>query len=176
MRPPARLLGLVVALSCLGLSVASAAGAPSKDIWKGAWRFEVDRQDRPWLGFYDTSGKTVFRIGCGTHFELDAVYPGQAPPQDHTAAAITIADGKTQMDFAGFTHAAPGSFPPDTSMFNQPDLGDPELAEDKWRALQSRVLDLLDSRQPLTIAAEGKSYLLPPVRAPHWRARFRKIC
>jgi len=70
----ARLLGLLAALSWFGLSAASAAGGPAQDIWKGAWRFEIDRQERPWLGFYDTRGKTVFRIGCGAHFEMDAVY------------------------------------------------------------------------------------------------------
>ena len=135
----ARLLGIVVALSWLGLSAASAAGGTSKDTWKGAWKFEIDRQDQPWLGFYETTGKTVFRIGCGAHFEIDAVYPGGAPKQDHTKASITIANGKTQMDFAGFTYAGPESFPPNTSMFNQPDLGYPELDEDKWRALENRV-------------------------------------
>ena len=90
----------------------SAAGGTSKDTWKGAWKFEIDRQDQPWLGYYDTRGKTVFRIGCGAHFVMDAVYPGGAPKQDHTKASITIADGKTQMDFAGFTYAGPESFPP----------------------------------------------------------------
>jgi hypothetical protein len=151
-----RLLGIVVALSWLGLSAASAAGGPSKDTWKGVWKFESDRQDRPWLGFSDTRGKTVFRIVCGTHFEMDAVYPGEAPKQEHTQASITIANGKAQMDFAGFTYAGPESFPPNTTMFNQPDLGYPELDEDKWRALENRVLELLGSGQPLTISAEGK--------------------
>ncbi|MGY3394171.1 hypothetical protein ACVWW6_006762 [Bradyrhizobium sp. USDA 3311] len=172
----ARLLGIVVAVTWLGWSAASAAGGMSKDIWKGAWKFEIDRQDRPYLGYYDTRGKTVFRIGCGAHFEMDAVYPGEAPKQDHTKASITIANGKTQMDFAGFTYAGPESFPPNTTMFNQPDLGYPELAEDKWRALENRVFNLLDSGQPLTISAEGKSYVLPPVELPRWRPRFQKIC
>ena len=67
------------------------------------------------------------------------------------------------------------SFPPNTTMFNQPDLGYPELDEDKWRALESRFLDLLGPG-PLTISAEGKSYVLPPVNVPRWRARFQKIC
>jgi hypothetical protein len=175
MTPHARLLGIVVALSWLGLSAASAAGGISNDTWKGAWKFEIDRQDQPWLGFYDTRGKTVFRIGCGAHFEMDAVYPGGAPKQDHTKASITIANGKTQMDFAGFTYAGPESFPPNTTMFNQPDLGYPELDQDKWRALENRFLDLLGPG-PLTISAEGKSYVLPPINVPHWRARFQKIC
>jgi hypothetical protein len=37
-------------------------------------------------------------------------------------------------------------------------------------------LDLLGSGQPLAISAEGKSYVLPPVNVPRWRARFQKIC
>jgi hypothetical protein len=89
----AGLLGIVVALSWLGLSAASAAGGTSKDTWKGAWKFEIDRQDQPWLGFYETTGNTVFRIGYGAHFEIDAVYPGGAPKQDHTKASITVANG-----------------------------------------------------------------------------------
>lgn len=152
-----------------------AAGGSSKDMWSGAWTLEMDR-DRPWLTFYDTSRKTVFRFGCGTHYELDAVYPGEAPKQDHTAATITIGNGKTQMEFAGFTYSGPDSFPPNTSMFNQADLGHPEFTDDKWGALEDRVLDLLDAGKPLTISAEGRSYLLPPVKAPRWRVRFRKIC
>ena len=56
------------------------------------------------MTFYDTRGKTVFRIGCGAHFDMRAVYPG-ALKQDDTPAAITIADGKTQMDFAGVIDA-----------------------------------------------------------------------
>jgi hypothetical protein len=65
-------------------------------------------------------------------------------------------------------------------MFDQPDLGyareDPELYEDKWHALENRVFDLLDAGHPLTISAEGKSYVLPPVSVRRWRARFQKIC
>ena len=118
-------------------------------------------------------------VRCGASLYANQAWwqlPGGAPKQDHTKASITIATGKTQMDFAGFTYAGPESFPPNTTMFNQPDLGYPELDEDKWRALENRVLDLLDSGQPLTISAEGKSYVLPPVHAPRWRARFQKIC
>jgi hypothetical protein len=171
-----RLLGIAAIVFGFGLSEALPAG----DVWKGSWKFEIDRQDQPWLGYYDTSGKTVFRIGCGAHFEIDAVYPSTPPKQEDTPASITIANGKKQMDFAGFIYAGPESFPPDTTWFNQADLGyardDPELYEDKWHALENRTFDLLDSGQPLTISAEGKSYVLPPVSAPRWRARFQKIC
>ena len=95
-----RLLAILVVVSGVGLSAAAAA---SNDTWMGAWKFEIDRQDQPSLNYYDNRGKTVFRIGCGAHYEMDAVYPGAAPKQDDTEASITIANGKTQMDFAGFT-------------------------------------------------------------------------
>jgi hypothetical protein len=81
------------------------------------------------------------------------------------------------MDFAGNVfHNPEVEMPTDLPFFNQADLGHPELDEDKWRALENRFFDLLDSGQPLTISAEGKSYLLPPVNVPHWRPRFQKIC
>jgi hypothetical protein len=167
----ARLLGIAAVVCGLGLPEALLAG----DVWKGSWKFELDRFDRPFLTYFDTGGKTVFRFGCGTHFELDTVYPGEAPKQDHTEASITIASGKTQMDFAGFTYGGPESFPPNATMFNQPDLGHPELDQDKWRALENRFLDVLGAG-PLTISAESKSYVLPPVNVRRWRARFQKIC
>jgi hypothetical protein len=174
-----RLLAILVAVLGLGLSAASAADT-SKDTWKGAWKLEIPPpRDEPWLSYYDTKGKTVFRFGCGTHYEMSAVYPGAAPKQDDTKASITITNGKTQMDFDGFTYLldpdAEG-WPPNTTMFNQADLGHPELEKDKWGALEDRFLDLLDSGRPLTISAEGKSYVLPPVNVPRWRARFQKIC
>jgi hypothetical protein len=81
------------------------------------------------------------------------------------------------MDFAGDIYPHPESnLPSDLPFFNQADLGHPELNGDKWGALENRVFDLLDSGRPLTISAEGKSYVLPPVNVPRWRARFQKIC
>ncbi len=172
-----RLLGIAAVVLGFGLAKALAAG----DVTKGAWKLEMPApRDEPFLTYYDTHRKTVFRFGCGTHYELDAVYPGTAPKQDHTEASITIANGKTQMDFAGFTYLLDGpgaaGWPPNATMFNQADLGHPELEGDKWDALEDRFLDFLDSGGPLTISAEGKSYVLPPVNVPRWRARFRKIC
>jgi len=168
-----RLLAILVTASHFGLSAAVAVGGTSKDTWKGAWKFEIDRQDQPALSYYDTRGKSVFRIGCGAHFDMRAVYPA-APKQGDTKVSITIANDKTQMDFAGTTDAGTEYDPPHTTMFDQPDLGyareDPELYEDKWHALENRVFDLLDSGQPLTISAEGKSYVLPPINARRWRA------
>ena len=167
-----RLLGIAAVVLGFGLSEALPAG----EVWKGSWKFEIDRRDNPMLAYYDTRGRTIFRIYCGTHFETDAVYPGAAPKED-TTGAITIANGKTQMGFAGNVfHNPEVEMPTDLPFFNQADLGHPELDGDKWRALENRFFDLLDSGQPLTISAEGKSYVLPPVNVPRWRARFQKIC
>ena len=170
-----RLPGLAAVVFGLGLSGALAAG----DVWKGSWKFEIDRQDQPSMSYYDTRGRRIFGIACGVHFEMNAVYPGAAPKED-TTGSITIANGKTQMDFAGFTYLldGPGSegWPPNTTMFNHADLGHPELDGDKWGALEDAFLEFLDSGQPLTISAEGKSYVLPPINAPRWRKRFQKIC
>ena len=80
------------------------------------------------------------------------------------------------MNFAGFVDVGSELTPPNVKMFDQADLGFPDLEQDKWRALENRVLELLDSGQPLTISAEGKSYVLPPVKAQRWRSRWQKIC
>ena len=54
-----RLLGIVAVMSGLGLSEALPAG----DVWKGSWKFEIDRRG-PSLGYYDSSGK---RMTCRTN-------------------------------------------------------------------------------------------------------------
>jgi hypothetical protein len=168
-----RLLGIAAVVFGFGLSEALAAG----DAWKGSWKFEIDRQDQPALSYYDTRGRRIFGIACGVHFEMNAVYPGAPPKQDHAPGSITIANGKTQMDFAGDIYPHPEvEMPTDLPFFNQAELGHPEFDKDKWGALENRVFDLLDSGHPLTISAEGKSYVLPPVNVPRWRARFQKIC
>ena len=168
----ARLSGITAILFALGVSGARAAD----NAWKGAWKFETSHQGQPWLGYHDPRGKTVFLIGCGTHFEILAVYPVTPQQDGRESATITIASGKKQLDFAGFVDVGSELTPPDVRMFDQADLGNPDLDEQKWRALEYRVLDLFSSGQPLTISAEGKSYVLPPVKAPRWRARWEKIC
>ena len=134
-----RLLGIAAVMSGFGLSEALPAG----DVWKGSWKFEIDRQDQPWLGYYDTRGKTVLRIGCGAHFDMRAVYPA-APKRDDTKASITIANGEMQMDFAGVIDAGTEYDPPHTTIFDQPDLGyardDPELTKingTRWKIASS---------------------------------------
>jgi hypothetical protein len=169
------MLGIAAVVFGFGLSESLAAG----DVWRGSWKFELDHGHgaNPMLAYYDNRDRTIFLIYCGTHFETDAVYPGASPKED-TTGSITIANGKTQMDFAGYVlpPSREGNMPTDLPFFNQADLGHPELDEDKWGALENRFFDFLDSGRPLTILAEGKSYVLPPVNVPRWRARWQKIC
>jgi hypothetical protein len=119
-------------------------------------------------------------IGCGHAFAIHAVYPG-APKPDNEKATITIANGKTEMKLDGVIdgHFAEMS-PPNTTHFVQFDLGftrqDPELYGRRWKRLEARLLNFLDSGRPLTVSAEGKSYELPPIRIRGWKERFRKIC
>ena len=54
----AKLVGIAAIVSSFGLSEALAAG----DVWKGSWKFELDRQDQPALSYYDTSGRRIFGI------------------------------------------------------------------------------------------------------------------
>ena len=70
-----RLLGIAAVVFVFGLSEALPAG----DVWKGSWKFEIDRQDQPALSYYDTRGRRIFGIACAMHFEMNAVYPGAAP-------------------------------------------------------------------------------------------------
>jgi hypothetical protein len=57
---------LLVGLALLTLSALAA---------KGSWKFKPDSQDHPILT-YSENGKTVFMIGCGRAFGLQAKYPG----------------------------------------------------------------------------------------------------
>ena len=161
---------------CRCIRFRSVRGTRRRRCLERLWKFEIDRRDQPALSYYDTSGRRIFGIACGAHFEMNAVYPGAAP-KEATPGSITIANGKTQMDFAGNVfHNPEVEMPTDLPFFNQAELGHPELDKDKWGALENRVFDLLDSGRPLTISAEGKSYVLPAVKVPRWRARFQKIC
>jgi hypothetical protein len=117
---------------------------------------------------------------------MRAVYPG-ASKKAEEKATITIANGKTQMDFAGtvengfgLSEPAHRNFPPDTTYFVQSDLGyehrDPEVYGKKWKQKEARFFDFLDSGRPLTVSAEGRSYVLPPIKIRAWKSRFKKIC
>jgi hypothetical protein len=172
---------LAAATCCLGGSLAFAETAPPKDapIKAGSWSFDTGNQGHPDLVFKD-EGRMVFQVFCAHAFGLRAVYPGM-PGKDEEKATITIANGKTIMMIKGAMEnpVAPID-PPDTTHFAQYNLGydsqDPNLFKRKWRAEESRLLDFLDSGQPLTISADGQSFVLPPIDVRGWKAQFKKIC
>jgi hypothetical protein len=142
----------------------------------GAWKFVVDERDHPVLT-YSESGKEIFYVGCGRAFGVHANYPGAQRRKG--AAALTIASAKTRMRLKGeIDEREAGETGP--AQFTQWDLGyrrqDPNLFEKPWHALKNRLFNLLDSGRPLTISAERGKYVLPPVDAPNWKARFNEIC
>ena len=166
-----RLLGVLAAIACLALSSASAAD--------GTWKFDTEDQGHPRLAYW-VNDKTTFSVGCGHAFAIHAVYPG-APKSDEAKATLTIANGKTRMIFDGIIDSHFSNLnPPDTTHFVQWDLGfkrqDPELYGRRWKRLESRLLELLDSGRPLTVSAEGGSYGLPAVKVRGWKERFKRIC
>jgi len=166
-----RALGVLAIVFCLGLPAALAAD--------GTWKFEIDERDHPGLSYLNANGKTVFLVGCGHAFAIHAVYPGAAK-KDGAKAAIAVANKHAQMTFNGEIATGYENDPPHTTHFLQWDLGfrrqDPALYGKRWHVLESRLFDLLDSGQPLTISAEGKRYVLPAVDAPRWKERFKDIC
>jgi hypothetical protein len=191
-----RLIAVLAAASFVGASAVSVAQAkPKHTDAKSAdaksadakpaggrhdsWIYETDKQDQPSLSYRNAKGETVFSVSCGAHFEMFAVYPG-VTKKDGDTASITIANGKTSMDFAGDIFTAETEMPRGANIFSQPDLGfarqDPDLYGDKWHAQEDQFFDFLASGAPLKISAEDRSYTLPAVNAPRWKQRFRKIC
>ena len=76
----ARLLGIAAVVSGLGLSEALLAG----DVWKGSWKFEIDRPGSAVFDLLRHREQDRLPHWLRAHFEMDAVYPGEAPKQDHT--------------------------------------------------------------------------------------------
>jgi hypothetical protein len=159
----------------------------------GTWTFVIDRQDQPDL-IYSENGNDAFTLGCGLEPALYANYPGAA---DHTGdASITISNGTDSMvlkgtivtpptndilDKDGLTVTTPKTGDNIPAQFAQWNYGfsrqdTSEETEKASDAIEARLLNMLDSKKPLTISAEGKSYALPPVNAPNWKAHFKKIC
>jgi hypothetical protein len=143
------------------------------------WKFSTANQDQPQLS-YSENGRTLFWVGCGSSFSVQAAYPGE-PKKDEEPATIIIANGKTQMRFDGIIeYRSAGVRVPNKMHFAQWNLGykrgDPGLFEKAWRDKEYRLLDFLDSDRTLTVSAEGKSYVLPAIDAPDWKQRFEKIC
>jgi hypothetical protein len=158
-----KLVTAFAAMIYVGFSQAFAA--------EGAWKFERDNRDHPILT-YAESGKTVFLMGCGRAFGLHIRYP--ATPKKNGKATIMLANSKTRMKFVGEFEE-----PDETSVtsFLQWDLGyrrqDPRLYGERWNRKKIELLDLLVSG-PITVSAEGRSYQIPAVAIPDWRAAFEQ--
>src|SRR6516164_9666954 len=75
----ARLLGIAAVVFGFGLSEA----LPASDVWKGSWKFEIDRRDNPMLAYYDTRGRTIFRIYCGDAFRDGCGLSGRGAKRGH---------------------------------------------------------------------------------------------
>jgi len=168
MRVSSKVLAFFAAISWFGLAVAS----------DGSWKFDIEERGNPELR-YSQESHTVFYVGCGHAFGLHAVYPA-AHKKVGKKATITIANANTRMTFKGEIEARHEDDPAGATHFAQYDLGfrrqDPDLYGAKWKRLEARFLDLLDSGQPLTISAESRSYVLPAVNVPDWKKRFKEKC
>lgn len=160
---------LVIAICC-GVN-ASFAG-------EGAWKYTTEDRGQPELS-YSESDKTIFFVGCGRAFGIHAVYPGSRK-EDGTEAVIKLTNSRATMELKGEIDSGYGDDPPNTTHFVQWDLGfrrqDPDLYMKKWQRMKGRLFDLLDAGKPLTVSAEGRSYSLPAINVPGWRARFEKRC
>ncbi len=137
----------------------------------GAWKFQREARGHPELRYIE-DGKTTFYIGCGHAFGLHLKYPG-TPGENEKPASIAITSGKSSMTFNG-QFSEP--FEDMATTFLQWDLGyarqDPDLYGKKWDVVRNRLLDLLDTGQPLSISAGKDSYMLPPNNAKKWRKPF----
>jgi hypothetical protein len=169
---------IVAMVGWAGSSAAFAAKDFQKLVTGGAWNFRIEERGHPELGF-SKDGKNVFYVGCGRAFGLHAVYPG-IPKRLGGKANITIANSSTRMTFTGEVESAHDDDPPGTAHFVQWDLGfrrqDPDLFGKRWKRLERRFVDLLDSGQPLMISAGGRGYTLPPANAANWKKQFTDIC
>jgi hypothetical protein len=134
----------------------------------GAWKHEVVPNNGDELTYRD-DGKLVFYLGCGRGFALHVKYPGPAGKQGE--ADIAVSTSKGRMTFNGEFEDPDVSGGTD---FRQTYLGylrrDPRVFGKRWNAIKSRLLNMLDAKGSITIAAGKHSYRLPPIDAADWRS------
>lgn len=139
----------------------------------GAWKHEVVANNGDELTYRD-NGRLAFYLGCGRGFALHVKYPGPAKTEGDAAIAISTAKGR--MTFNGEFEDADTFGGTD---FRQTYLGylrsDPRVFGKKWNAIKSRLLRMLDTKGPITIAAGKHSYQLPPIDAGDWRGGL-EVC
>jgi hypothetical protein len=135
----------------------------------GQWRYREDKNDGHILQYQD-DGKAVFELSCGRGFALLAKHPAEAKTAGK--ARITISSATNKMNFDGkYVEPYVGAL-----NFWQVYLGydkqDPAVYGTKWQKLEARLLDVLDSRTPITISSGKASYQLPPIDIDKWRRPF----
>lgn len=156
-------LVIVAVASAFCIALASPAIA-------GSWKHEVIPNDGDQLT-YTEDGKVTFLLVCGRGFALHARYPGAAKKDGKAELAISTSKGR--MNFAGeFQEHVDVSDPAPMMLateFRQTYLGypkqDPRVFGKKWNATKARLLDILDSRGPVTISAGNNRYQLPAIDA-----------
>ena len=146
----------LIAMVWIGLAPASA----------GTWKHQVVPNDGDVLTYSD-DGQLKFYLGCGRGFALHVKYPGVARKEGE--ADIAISTSKGRMTFNG-DFEDPGVF--GGTDFRQAYLGylhsDPRVFGEKWNAVKARLLNMLDSKGPITISAGDSRYQLPPIDAGAW--------
>ena len=156
-----------------GLRMAAAAALMvlASPALAGTWTFGREARGNPELKYVE-DGKAIFYIGCGRAFGLHVKYPG-TPGAEEDPATITLTSGKSSMSFEGEFEAP---FEDMATTFLQWDLGfdrkKPELFGKKWEAVRDRLLDILDSGNPLVVSTGRDSYRLPANDARKWRKAF----
>jgi hypothetical protein len=160
----AQLAAAIVMASILA-SITAAQAAPA-----GHWTYHEEKNDGHILAYVE-DGKTVFELACGRGFALLAKHPAQAKTDGKTR--ITLVAGKNKMSLDG--DFVP-SYENSVTNFHQAYLGygknDERVYGKRWQELESRLLDVIDSKSGFTIAAGEASYQLPGVDIDKWRRPF----
>ncbi len=160
---PAKLAAAVI-VACIAATTAAQAGR---------WTYHEDRNDGHILDYVE-DGKAVFELACGRGFDLFAKHPAQAKTDGK--ARITLAAGAIKISLDGeFTEPADNM----ATNFRQAYLGyskrDDRVYGKRWQELESRLLDVIDSRSGFTISAGEANYHVPAVDIDKWRRPF-ELC
>ncbi|TPQ36489.1 hypothetical protein C2U70_12555 [Bradyrhizobium guangdongense] len=153
--------------------VAFVTAIPAAQAGPGRWTYHEESNDGHILAYVE-DGKIVFELACGRGFSLLVKHPGQTKTDGK--ARITLVAGKTKLDLAGeYVPPAENS----AANFYQSYLGygknDERVYGKKWQELESRLLDVIESKSGFTIAAGEANYQLRGVDIDKWRRPF-ELC
>jgi hypothetical protein len=167
----AQLAGAIVMASISASTLAPITAAQAAPA--GHWTYHEEKNDGHILAYVE-EGKTVFELACGRGFALLIKYPGSARTEGKTR--LTLVAGKTKMNLAGeYVPNDPTNENSATNFYQRYlgyDKNDERVYGEKWQQLESRLLDVLDSRSGFTVAAGEASYDLPGVDIDKWRRPF----